>query len=201
MFKALKLKYKSWITKEILESIKRKRKLYKNLLKIILITQLSYKNTKSTEINFLNISRQDISSDTLPILRQDYDTNFLLKAYCENILENSYKNTSKIWKVINNNINKQKKESHFPHRLDVDQKSYTKPTDIVNKFNTHFSNIGKQTSSKKCNPLGFTDNLKNVSNSFFGLIRQKLKYLILSAVQIQTKPGVKIVYLLRSLKN
>ena len=69
--------------------------------------------------------------------------------------------------MLNNIISRQKKNSHFPHRLDVDQTSYTKPLDIVNILKIHFSNIGKQTSSKKDNPLGFTDNLKNVRNSFF----------------------------------
>ena len=83
------------------------------------------------------------------------------------MLESSYKNTSKIWKVINNITNRQNKDSYFPHRLDVNQKSYTKPLDIVNKLNTHFSNIGKQTSTKTDNSLDYTDNMKNVSNSFF----------------------------------
>ena len=57
--------------------------------------------------------------------------------------------TSKIWNVIKNIINSQKKDSHFPNRLDVDQKSYTKPIDILNKLNIRFSNIGKQTSKKR----------------------------------------------------
>ena len=57
-------------------------------------------------------------------------TNFK-KAYYENILKNSFKNTSKIWKVINNITSRQKKHSHFPHRLDVNQKSHIKPLDIV----------------------------------------------------------------------
>ena len=61
------------------------------------------------------------------------------KAYYVNILENSYKNTSKIWKVINNITNRQKKDSRFPHRLDVNEKSYTKLIDIVNKLNINFS--------------------------------------------------------------
>ena len=46
------------------------------------------------------------------------------------------------------------------------QKSYIKPLDIVNKLNIHFSSIGKKTSTQKGNPLGFTDNLRNVSNIF-----------------------------------
>ena len=84
------------------------------------------------------------------------------------MLESSFKNTSKIWKVINNIINRQNiKDSHFPNRLEVNQKSYTKPLDIVNKLNTYFSNIGKQTSTKTGNSLDYTDNMKNVSNSFF----------------------------------
>ena len=66
-----------------------------------------------------------------------------------------------------NIINKQKEDSHFPHRLDVNQKSFTEPIDLVNKLNTHISNIGKHTSTKIGNPLNYTDNMRNVSNSFF----------------------------------
>ena len=67
-------------------------------------------------------------------------------------LEGSYKNVSIIWTIIKNIINRQKKDSRFLHRLDKDQKSYKKP--IVYKLNIHFSNIGKQTSTKKGNPIG-----------------------------------------------
>ena len=42
----------------------------------------------------------------------------------------------------------------------MNQKSYTKPINIVNKINTNFSNIGKETSTKLDNPLGFNDNLR-----------------------------------------
>ena len=86
------------------------------------------------------------------------------------MLENSYKNASKAWKVISNITNRQKKYSCFPLRLDVNQKSYTKSIDIVNKLNFHFSNIRKQTSTKKDNLIGFNENLRNVSNSFFFLV-------------------------------
>ena len=37
------------------------------------------------------------------------------------ILQNLYKNTSKILKLINNISNRQKKDNHFIHRLDVDK--------------------------------------------------------------------------------
>ena len=85
------------------------------------------------------------------------------------MLENSYKNAPKAWKVISNITNRQKKYSCFPLRLDVNQKSYTKSIDIVNKqLNFHFSNIG--TSTKKDNLIGFNENLRNVSNSFFFLV-------------------------------
>ena len=62
----------------------------------------------------------------------------LIHLTLKNILENSYKNKSKTWKVINKITNRQKKDSYFQNRLDVDQKSYTKPTDIVNKLKYSF---------------------------------------------------------------
>ena len=83
------------------------------------------------------------------------------------MLESFYKNTCKIWKVINIITNRQKKESLIQLWLDVKQNSHAKPTDIVTKLKTHFSNIGKHTSTKIGNLLNYTDNIGNVSNSFF----------------------------------
>ena len=71
------------------------------------------------------------------------------------------------WSVTNKFTNRQKKDSHFPHRLDVNQKSYIKPLDIVNKLNIHFTGIWTQTSTQKGYQLGFTDNIRNVSFSVF----------------------------------
>ena len=39
--------------------------------------------------------------------------------------------TFKFWRVVNDISNRQKKDSYFSHRPDVNQKSYTKPVDIV----------------------------------------------------------------------
>ena len=77
----------------------------------------------------------------------------------------------------------------------MDQKFYTKPTDIVNKLNIHFSNIGKQTSTKKSNPLGFTDNLKMLVIAFccFDVTETKV-FNIINSLDLK-KSVVRIVYL------
>ena len=42
----------------------------------------------------------------------------------------------------NKNItNRQKKDNHFPHRLDADQKSYTNPIDIIQGGQKIFGNF------------------------------------------------------------
>ena len=74
----LKLESKPWITKEILKSIKRKNRLYKNLFKNIFNNPVKLQEYKK----YRNKLTKTITNSK--------------KAYYENILENSYKNTSKI---------------------------------------------------------------------------------------------------------
>ena len=37
----------------------------------------------------------------------------------------------------------------FVFKFDINENSYTKPVEIVDKLNTHFANIGLQTCTKK----------------------------------------------------
>ena len=63
--------------------------------------------------------------------------------------------------------NRLEKDSPFSHRLGLDQKSYTKPIDIVNKLNIQYLTFESKYQLKKGNLLGFTDNLRNISIRFF----------------------------------
>ena len=53
----------------------------------------------------------------------------------------------------------------FPHKLDINEKSFFKPIDIVNIFNSHFANAGKQTCTKIRTNQNLSCNLKYISNS------------------------------------
>ena len=128
------MKSKPWITKAILKSIKQKNKLYKNLCKTNFnnpnkVQQYKKYRNRLTKIKTLS-----------------------KKVYYENMLKSSDKNTSKIWRIINDITNRKKQENQFPHRLDINENSFTKPVEIVNKLNIHFANVGLQTCTKKVIP-------------------------------------------------
>ena len=81
----------------------------------------------------------------------------------------SKKITSKIWRIINSITHRKKQENQFPHQLDINENSNTKPVEIVDKLNTHFANIGLQTCTKKRDTLNSANKIKNVSISFLWL--------------------------------
>ena len=64
------------------------------------------------------------------------------------MLQISKKNTSKVWRKINNITYRKKQENYFPHQLDVNENSFTKPVEIVDELSIHFVNIGLQTCTK-----------------------------------------------------
>ena len=129
------MKFKHWITKGILKSIKQKISYTKIFAKTTSLIQLKkeYKIYKNKLTKIKTISK---------------------KAYSENRLKHSTKNTSKIWKVINDIkcTNKQKKYNKLTHKLDINEKSFSKPIDIVNKLNAHFTDIVKHTRLKNVAP-------------------------------------------------
>ena len=85
------------------------------------------------------------------------------------MLKTSDKNTSKIWKIINNLSNRKTQEKQFPNQLDINENSFTKPIDIVNNLNNYFANIGLQTGIKKSDAPNTPNKIKSISNSFFWL--------------------------------
>ena len=64
------------------------------------------------------------------------------------MLKTSDKNTSKIWRITKNITKRKKQENQFQHQH-INENSYTKPIEIVNELNIHFTNIGLQTCTKK----------------------------------------------------
>ena len=74
--------------------------------------------------------------------------------YYEKRLQNCNKNSSEIWKVINDITQTKKKDNDFP--LKVNEKSLNNPINIVDNLNLHFINIGKTTYLKSGNCLNFS---------------------------------------------
>ena len=75
-------------------------------------------------------------------------------------MKSSTKNTSEVWRIINDITNGQKKDNRFPHKLDINKWSFFQRIDIVNKLNSHFTNTGKQTCTKTRSTLILSYNLK-----------------------------------------
>ena len=138
----------------------------KGHIKIYKTTKISYRKIfcKNNLINPVKVQEYRKYRNKLTKI-----TKISKKAYFGNRLKNSTKNTSKIWKVINDITNKQKKDNQFPHKLDINKTCFFKPIDIVNKVNTHFTNIGKQSCIKKFSTANLSSNPKNKNNSFFWL--------------------------------
>lgn len=145
----LKLKSKPWITKGILKSIRYKNKLYKMLCKNNFNNPQKVKEYKTYRNKLTKI--KTISK----------------KNYFEKRLQNCNKNSAATWKVINEITNRQKNRCEFPHKLEINEESFTNPVEIVNKLNLHFSNIGKQTClNSKSSQNSFSTSPINYYNSF-----------------------------------
>ena len=145
----LKLKSKPWITKGILKSIRYKNKLYKMLCKNNFSNPQKVKEYKTYRNKLTKI--KTISK----------------KNYFEKRLQNCNKNSAATWKVINEITNRQKNSCEFPHKLEINEESFTNPVEIVNKLNLHFSNIGKQTClNSKSSQNSFCTSPINYHNSF-----------------------------------
>ena len=65
------------------------------------------------------------------------------------MLKTSDKNTSKIWKIINNISNRKRQEKIFPNQLDINENCFTKPIEIVNNLSNYFASTGLQIGIKK----------------------------------------------------
>ena len=145
----LKLKSKPWITKGILKSIRYKNKLYKMLCKNNFSNPQKVKEYKTYRNKLTKI--KTISK----------------KNYFEKRLQNCNENSAATWKVINEITNRQKNSCEFPHKLEINEESFTNPVEIVNKLNLHFSNIGKQTClNSKSSQNSFSTSPINYYNSF-----------------------------------
>ena len=111
-----------WLTKGILISIKHQQKLFREY-----ITQNSAVTAQMYR-KYRNI---------LTRVKERAKANYY------NSLPINNRDPSRTWKNINKLLNKPTKSNTLPSQIDASGVAYTSPTDICNKFNTHFTNVGK----------------------------------------------------------
>ena len=134
---------KPWLTEGLLNSIKRKNKLYQKRNK----NKLKYTSYRNRLTHLLRIAE---------------------KRYYSHIFEQNKQNLSQVWKVINGIINKRKvavKTSRFKHN----NKILTEAKDIANQFNLYFTTVGSNL-AKKIRDIGIKPEFflqAQYINSFF----------------------------------
>ena len=133
-----KQKMRPWITKGILNSIRRKNNLFKNF-KLGLISENEYKTYKNRLIFILKIAK---------------------KRYFVRLFTNYRNNTRKLWQSINN-LTKNTYAWTKIDRIVVDNKRLSSPSDMSDAFNDFFVNIASRLESNL--PKTDLDPLDNLS--------------------------------------
>ena len=118
-----KQKFKPWISIGILNSIKRKHKLFK------------------TYINCSNPSRKEVLHHEYKSLRNQINILIEKSKKLINFFNESNKNLRKVWQGIKEIINIKTKSCSTPSCLLGKDKTITNPKDIAENFNTYFSSI------------------------------------------------------------
>ena len=146
---------KPWITKGILKSIKRKRRMYRTHY---LSKDAKKINAYKKYANMITVLKQKSKKDF-------YSTQFLKYKY----------NLKHTWKLIGTLIKRKTKGQSYPTRIIHNNKVYTKRTDIAELFNNYFVNIGptlaKDINDSNVNCTQYTS--CSPSNSFLYLSENK----------------------------
>ena len=118
---------KPWITQSILNSIKRKNKLYKAYLKHpCSITAERYKNYKNRLTHLLRVAE---------------------RSYVKEYLEDNRTNMKKTWSLINNLLGKRTK-LNLPGKITQNGSDITDKKEIADEFNTYLTNVGPSLAAK-----------------------------------------------------
>jgi hypothetical protein len=133
-----KHKKSSWITHGIIHSINFRDKLHK-IHKMTDPTSEEYEIQKTNLKTYNNILKQSIR--------------LAKKTYYEQIFSKVKNYIKATWKTINGILNKTKRKKTFPKIFKHDGIVFTDKTDIANKFNTFFTNIGPKLSSQIQSPI------------------------------------------------
>ena len=117
-----------WITKSLLVSVRKKNKLYRQLLRSPnQMRELQYKSYRNKVTHLIRIAK-----------RHYYDQRF---ASAKNDLKET-------WKLINEVINKRKCRQPFPKSFRSDGSVITDPAEIANGFCNYFTSVGPKLAAK-----------------------------------------------------
>ena len=123
----LKKMYKPWITDRILDSIKKKDKLFDRYIKA------KNKTTKELIHDEYKILRNQIN-ESIRLSKKNY--------YGRYFTEHS-NNIKKLWLGIKEIVNIKSKDRNFPSSIELDNKIITDTKEICNTFNDYFSTIAE----------------------------------------------------------
>ena len=139
-------KYRSpWLTPGLLKSIRKKNRLYKNLIKSPNISrELQYKAYKNKLNHLIRIAK---------------------RTYYDNKFESAKKDLRLTWKLLNEVINKHKSKSFLPlsFKSEGREREITDPTEIAGRFCEYFTDIGPNLASAIP-----TCTVNSIFRSFFG---------------------------------
>ena len=149
-FKKYKHKKSTWITVGILNSIKYKDKLYRNL-----------KQTAQNDTSY-NILQINIRAYKTILNKAIRDAK---RIHYATMFDQFKTNTRKTWDTIKELINKNRKQLEFPKSFNVNGILTTDKKKIANKFNEFFANIGSK--------LAETIHNKNKNNTFNSYLKNR----------------------------
>lgn len=142
-------KRKPWMTQEILDTIKLRDLLKKKLLK---------KSQCDSEL-------------LLQYRRHRNFTNKIIKStknqYYKSKINESRGNYRKIWEVINEATNSQKRTQTVNHKLKIDNRCVTDENEVCSAFNDYFINVGKSIQSKITTNTNIDKVINRNSTTFF----------------------------------
>ena len=148
--KKYKHKKSTWITVGILNSIKYKDKLYRNLKQTV---------QNDTSYNILQINIRAYKTILNKAIRD------AKRIHYATMFDQFKTNTRKTWDTIKELINKNRKQPEFPKSFNVNGILTTDKKKIANKFNEFFANIGSK--------LAETIHNKNKKNTFNSYLKNR----------------------------
>ena len=151
--KEIKLKHNPWITKDILQSIKKRENLYKHYIKA------KDPDIKQTYHNKFKQIRNQILTES----RKGKET------YFQNFFKQNASNIKNTWKGIKEIINIKSLSKKHPDSLLINNKLIYEPKEVADTFNNYFSSIASELQSKIHNHgKDFSAFLENCNpNNFF----------------------------------
>ena len=151
--KRFKLKFKPWLTKGILKSLKKRRDLHSRFLR-----------AKTIENKQSLYGRFKLYRNMLVTLIRKSKQNYFSKYFSDNV-----KNLRETWKGIKNILQMKNNVDPLPTCILDKGLSITDPSEIANTFNDYFSSIGETLQSKiHSSYLHFSKYLSNPNiHSFF----------------------------------